>query len=678
MAFNARAGSISVFTQRARKNILAGPKTLRSQLIVGIWLALAGIFIPLNIIHTIDEERAAVKLTKETLVNQGSFVYFGVKKWRDSINYLLEFLSYSPAIRKLNTTESKEIFDRTKVLFPQRFLHLWTKEGRHVVGTRSVDNISLQKITPRLYLIGSNGGEKDSKIYKECEEKKPCFVESIPVFGPGKDAVATRNQVGVLSMTIKLEDTREDSGMSGIYERVIGLVDNKASRKDFNSPWKNPISFQNGDYTGMEVMMVNKKGDVIFPISVINDEISLETHKKIQQGPWGVFVRLGQKAKPKAEFQLTKLDGKDYFAYSREIDSKWNLVAISDKESALHGVYQNLTKAVLHQILVLICATIAIILVSRNYARPIQKAEKVIREFSKGNFEARIDVDRADEIGELFENINETGGKLRELLNSQLAHAITDQQLKTAREIQKGFVVEKLSNSKSIELAGDFAPAYEIGADWYDSLSLGDITYVVIADVCDKGIASALFMSVFRSLTRYSILDENSELEEQGLAKSLEDAITQVNDYMATNHGMSSMFATLFLGAYVSSEHKLSYVCAGHEIPIIVRSKGVLENLEPTGPAIGIFAGANYEVNTVDLLPGQILFTYTDGLVDARSPSNASWGMEGVKKVLGAINPEATSAQELLDTMTEKVNAHRGDADQFDDLTMLVMKINPD
>ena len=135
------------------------------------------------------------------------------------------------------------------------------------------------------------------------------------------------------------------------------------------------------------------------------------------------------------------------------------------------------------------------------------------------------------------------------------------------------------------------------------------------------------------------------------------------------------MFATLFLGAYVKEENKLSYICAGHETPIIIRKKGMLESLEITGPAIGIFAEAKYSVKTVKLEPGQILFTYTDGLVDSRSPSNFSWGLEGVKGVLSNTDPTETSAKSLLDEMSLKVNQHRGDAEQFDDLTMLVMKV---
>ena len=680
MGLKAQTDRIGTTLSKVKQRALAGPKSLRSQLVVSIWLGLATIFVPLNIINTIHEKEVATQLTQKTLLEQASFVYFGVKQWRQSISQLLEILAFAPPIRKLDPVDTSVIFDRMSILFPHRSWRLWNRDGDLLVGTNVLEPSTRQRAFSRSYFVQSRQGRPSHGIYSNCLMNKPCYVESVPVYGPGISAVSTSSPipVGVLSISIALEDTAKDSGLSGIYGEIVGMISGGKLGTGSHSPWRTPLSLQNGDYTGMEVLMVSKQGDVIFPISTVNDGISMQSTQKIKQGPWGPFVALGQKANLSGRFQEVKAANKDYFAYTKKIDSEWNLVAVTDKESSFKGVYQKILEEILYQLLTLAGATVVIVLVCRSAAKPIQLAGKTIQEFSKGNFEARINTTRTDEIGLLFSNINQTGANLRELLNSQLAHAVTDQQIKTATDIQKGFIVETLPSSQRVELAGDFDPAYEIGADWYDAITLGDITYVVIADVCDKGIASALFMSVFRSLTRYSILDEHSELEEQGLAQSLQDTISQVNDYMATNHGMSSMFATLFLGAYVGIENKLSYVCAGHEIPIIIRSKGILENLEPTGPAIGIFAGATYGVNTVDLLPGQILFTYTDGLVDSRSPSNASWGMEGVKKVLRAINPQTTSAQKVLDTMTEKVNAHRGDADQFDDLTMLVMKINPD
>ena len=677
MGLKAQARQISSTIRMSKRKILIGPKSLRGQLVLSMWLGLLAIFVPLNIANILHDREVATQLTQQTLYEQASFIYFRVKKWRQSISEMLQILALAPPIRKLDPVETELIFDRLSLLYPYRSWRLWNRDGDLLVGTNVVEPSSRQRVFKRRFFLESRQGRPSHGIDKNCLAAKPCYVESLPVYGPGITPFSTSSPrpVGVLSIAISLEDTAKDSGLSGIYNQIVGLIDDGAYRSDSHSPWRTPLSLQNGDYTGMEVLMVSKEGDVIFPNSTINDAISLQQPQEIKRGPWSPFVAIGQHARAAGQFTSIKTGGKDYFVYARKIDSEWSLVGISDKESSYIGVYREIFKDIAVQLLVLAGSTIVIFLVSRSASKPIRLAAEAIQDFSKGNFDSRISTSRTDEIGCLFDNINQTGEKLRELLDGQLAHAITDQQIQTARGIQKGFIVDRLPSSPGVELAGDFYPAYDIGADWYDAISLGGITYVVIADVCDKGIASALFMSVFRSLTRYSILDENSELERQGLVQSLEDIITQVNDYMASNHGASSMFATLFLGAYVRAEKRLSYVCAGHEVPIIVREQGSLEQLEPTGPAVGIFSGAKFRVNTVELLPGQILFTYTDGLVDARSLANASWGLERVKGVLASIDPRTTSAAELLETMTDKVKVHRGDAEQFDDLTMLVMKI---
>ena len=677
MGLKAQARQISSSIKKNRQKISVGPKSLRGQLVLSMWLGSMAIYVPLNIARTLQDREVTSQLTRRTLEQQGSLFYFRVKTWRQSISQRLENPASALTIRNLDPVGTKVIFDRLSSFFPYRFWQLWSRDGDLLVGKNLCEATSRQRILSTQFFLASKQGKSGHGIFKDCLLGKSFYIESLPVYGTGISSFprTLAKPVGVIGIAIALTDIDKDSEFSGVYKQIVGLIDPAAFQANSHSPWRLPLSLQNGDTSGMELLMVSKEGDVIFPSSTINDSISTQKPVEIKKGPWGPFVTMGQKANALGQFMEIKSRGKDYFVYTRRIDPEWSLVSVSDKESSYMGVYQKIFRDTLYQLLALVGSTIVIFLICKRTARPIQLAGDAIQDFSKGNFDARISTSRTDEIGRLFGNINQTGEKLRELFNSQLAHAVTDQQIETARGIQKGFIVERLPSGQGVELAGDFYPAYEIGADWYDAIRLGDITYIVIADVCDKGIASALFMSVFRTLIRYSILDENSELERQGLVKSLEDVITQVNEYMASNHGAQTMFATLFLGAYVRAENRLSYVCAGHEIPFIIRDHGVLEQLEPTGPAIGVFGGAKFRVNTIELFPDQILFTYTDGLVDARSPANVSWGLDRVKSVLASIDPRTTTAAELLETMTEKVRVHRGDADQFDDLTMLVMKI---
>jgi sigma-B regulation protein RsbU (phosphoserine phosphatase) len=101
-----------------------------------------------------------------------------------------------------------------------------------------------------------------------------------------------------------------------------------------------------------------------------------------------------------------------------------------------------------------------------------------------------------------------------------------------------------------------------------------------------------------------------------------------------------------------------------------------LESLEVCGPAVGIFPGANYAVKFANLSPGELLFTFTDGLIDARSPSGEAWGIKNVEAMLAVLEPAMTTAAEVLARATNQVNIHQADAEQFDDMTLLVLKVN--
>jgi len=653
------------------------PKSLRGQLVVSVWIGLAAVFIPINIVNGIRDAETQTRAIQTVLIQQNTLAYNGISNWRRSTRNLLQLLAFVPQIRRLEQEETEEIFDRLSLLYPYRSWRLWTRDGDLLVGTNVFEPAHRSRILSRPYFQKSRDGIPSNGIYANCLIGRPCFVESVPVYGPGISSVSTSSSkpVGVLTIAIGLDDLPKDSNLTIIEKQIGTMMYNKKKSIMNSSPWKTTLSLQNKDFTGMEVLMVSKDGDVIFPMTTINDAISLQKPEEIMAGPWGPMVKIAMKANSNGKFEEITTGGRGYHSFSRKIDNEWSIVAVSDNESSYASVRSKFEEALIIQLVTLLSATIVVALVCRKSAEPIRLAATTIKAISLGDFEAKIQTNRKDEIGELFNDINQTGVNLRKLLTSQLEHAATDQQINTATKIQQSFVIQELPKNEYVDLAADFDPAYEIGADWYDAISTDAITYVVIADVCDKGIASALFMSVFRSLIRYSLLDEDNELEVQGLETSLEDSVTQVNDYMASNHGESSMFATLFLGAYVKEENKLSYICAGHETPIIIRKKGMLESLETTGPAIGIFAEAKYSVKTVKLEPGQILFTYTDGLVDSRSPSNISWGLEGVKGVLSNTDPTENSAKSLLDEMSLKVNQHRGDAEQFDDLTMLVMKV---
>lgn len=654
------------------------PKSLRNQLIISVWLGMGAILIPFNIYTVLRDRDYAITSTQQWLLAEGELASSALARWERSISDLLEVIAFTPSVRRLSQQNVQLIFDQISIVFPERVFRLWRPDGELIATTGIMRRPASRKhILARPYFQMSLQGSPGWGIFPDCLTGSACYVRSIAVLPVDKNPLSTPSTtpIAVLSSVIRLKDTRKDTGMASEVDRLkeepefISLKKNSGSDRGF-------LSLQNNDFRGFEVLMVSRDGHVIFPLSEVNDRVSGSNPSEIAKGPWGPLIKAGQQATEAGQFQELESKKHIFFTYSKSIDHNWSIVAVVDKATTLDRVYQQVVQSVIRQFILLALITLVIVIVCRNAAKPIQVAAAAVREFSFGNFDAEIASNRNDEIGELFDGINQTGKSLKSLLNEKLAHAVTDKQIQVAADIQQEFVIQTLPTTSRVELAADFDPAYEVGADWYDAISIGDVTYVVIADVCDKGIASALFMSVFQSLLHYSLLEETRDCGQSQASTIIQKSITQVNDYMASKHGQSAMFATMFLGAYDYSLGRLSYITAGHESPLIVRSNGIAESLEVCGPAVGIFPGSKYIVKHADLRPGEMLFTYTDGLIDARSPSGEAWGIERVKKMLSLVDPTMTTAGEVLASAIQQVNIHRADAEQFDDMTLLVMKVN--
>ena len=218
-------------------------------------------------------------------------------------------------------------------------------------------------------------------------------------------------------------------------------------------------------------------------------------------------------------------------------------------------------------------------------------------------------------------------------------------------------------------------PALQIGADWYDAFLHGNHLFILVADVCDKGVGSALFMSVFRSLVRYGwqhLCADPDFSSEQIIVNS----IAVANQYMCENHSEASMFATVFAAVYDIDTGLLTYVNAGHEAPFVLSDAGLME-LPVTGPAVGIFESAQFGASSLPLLPGMFLFAYSDGLPDSRSNTDQSFGKARINSLLQSLDISALSAQGLIERVQAAVSAHSEGAPPFDDLTLLCLHLKP-
>jgi sigma-B regulation protein RsbU (phosphoserine phosphatase) len=268
-----------------------------------------------------------------------------------------------------------------------------------------------------------------------------------------------------------------------------------------------------------------------------------------------------------------------------------------------------------------------------------------------------------------------------------------ERELEIGRQIQASFLPEEIPQFSGWEIAARFQPARQVAGDFYDVFPLVQNRRLglVIGDVCDKGVGAALFMALFRTLIRafaqqHYALSWMDALSEDGWAQdtssgrsvlpstgtsALKNAIELTNNYIAKTHGSTSMFATLFFGVLDPSNGMLLYVNGGHEFPVLVNSAGVKERLATTGPAVGVFAGAHFDIQSVRIEPGDILVAFTDGVTEATNSNGELFGRERLYSLLA--RPVSTAA-ELLDCIRADVQEHVGGADPSDDIAMLAVR----
>jgi len=337
-------------------------------------------------------------------------------------------------------------------------------------------------------------------------------------------------------------------------------------------------------------------------------------------------------------------------------------------------------------------------LISNWLVRPIRKLYQASEKIRNHNFDVAVEVKSHDEFQQLAEAFNAMVAEVSRYTNNleSLVEVRTDLLNKAKNEletdIEKGqklqinFLPNPILTVQNWEICAAFQPAKKVAGDFYDVFPLpnGSIA-LVIADVCDKGVGAAMFMGLFRSFirlfsggTNFKFSDREAtdstagmELEFDFYQRQALQAIEITNNYISEEHGETGMFATMFFGVLNPETGLLTYINGGHESPLIINASGIKTALKSTGPAVGMMPNMKFKIKQVQLEPGDILFGYTDGLTDARSP-NKEFFTE--KRVLSLVNQPYSSASELLERMKTDVFTHIDSAPQFDDITLLAVR----
>ena len=272
---------------------------------------------------------------------------------------------------------------------------------------------------------------------------------------------------------------------------------------------------------------------------------------------------------------------------------------------------------------------------------------------------------------------------------TQKAKELAERDLEAGRRLQTGFFPETLPVKPGWEIATHFEAARQVAGDFYDAFELpGGLIGMVLGDVCDKGVGAALFMALFRSLIR--IFSGQMGLhglpvvqDEPGVCIEVDSNVTNVaqinalksvaltNDYIAKQHDRMNMFATLFFGVLDPANGLLAYINGGHEPPFIIGDSGLKQKLDTTGIAVGFVPNTKFKIKRIRLEPGDILVAFTDGVLEALSPSGEMFTKD---RLMPLLDRPATSASGLLERIKQELQVHVDDAKQADDITMVAVQ----
>lgn len=241
-------------------------------------------------------------------------------------------------------------------------------------------------------------------------------------------------------------------------------------------------------------------------------------------------------------------------------------------------------------------------------------------------------------------------------------------ELALASQMQANFMPSRLPTPPGWQVSAHLRPARQTSGDFFDVFSLpnGRLA-LLIADVVDKGVGAALFMAYCWSLIR-TYADEHQEVPEK--------VFEQVNRRILTDTG-TSQFVTLFYGVLDPGSGDLLYSNAGHLPPLLFRpsSPAWLQKLPRTGIPLGIYEDHTWSQSALLIEPGELLVLYTDGITDAIDTHEQVFGEARLRQVVqDLLARQEPSAQEVKAAILDAVQKFTGEAQQFDDMALVVLR----
>ncbi|MBR4461609.1 MAG: SpoIIE family protein phosphatase [Erysipelotrichaceae bacterium] len=447
---------------------------------------------------------------------------------------------------------------------------------------------------------------------------------------------------------------------SSIYRKYSGIAsgngfiqvayDKEQFISDMNNRLASIVNFRHIGETG-NMLVIDPEGKIISDSINDNNEI----HYDVKLDPNGT--------QENTVYIATINNQKYYYMYTLEEGYKiYGVVPVEEAEFSkkLTSYFDQFMEIVIFGALFAAIYYVTKKLIVDN----IRKVNRSLNDITEGKLDTVVDIRTNREFDSLSDGINTMVDSLKQLIAE--ANSRIDNELRYAKEIQTSTLPSTFPaypDHDEFDIYALMDPAKEVGGDFYDFYLLKDkILVFLVADVAGKGIPASLFM--MRAKTILKTYAENNV--------TVADIFTNANFQLCEGND-AGMFVTAWMGLLDLETGELYYANAGHNRPLLRRKDGSFEYLQgPAGFVLAGMEGIVYKEQKLVLEPGDELFLYTDGVVEATNTEKELYGDQRLQDCLnGNIGNDAMT---ICKNIKEDVDAFYEGAEQFDDITELSMQ----
>ena len=345
-------------------------------------------------------------------------------------------------------------------------------------------------------------------------------------------------------------------------------------------------------------------------------------------------------------------------------------IPMSTLESALNKyVFQAIIATVG---IVVLCIAVIMAYMYKNMISPINLIAREAEKFVDNNAAISDELNRihtGDEIEQLSESVLQMEIDIKEYITN-LTKVTAEKErisaeLNVAKQIQADFlpsIFPAFPERKEFDIFATMEPAKEVGGDFYDFFMVDDNHLAfLVADVSGKGVPAALFMVIAKTL----IKNHTQKGEQPNVV------FEQVNDQLCENN-KEGMFVTAWMGVLELSTNTLTYVNAGHTYPLLRRKGEDFKYLHcQSGFVLAGLEGMPYQQETIQLEKGDSIYLYSDGATEAINLKEELFGEDRLEQTINRYKDE--TPETILKSIKREMDIFVGEADQFDDITMLCL-----